>query len=141
MLNLPHPLSSLPAASHARLFAGNICKGSIGTPVLDWGVDIASGGEWGGGRGCTSRSTSSIAPSPRTTRSVPAARLGVCVDSNGRSGLKGIDNNIGNELGGESARSKRGSLRGVMGHLSSQLFVLWWAFKDFNDVSSFQGCS
>ena len=80
-------------------------------PILDWGVDIASGGAWDRGRGCTSRSSSSIAPSPRTTHSVPVAGLGMCVDSHGRSGSKGIDNNIGNELGGELARSKRGSLQ------------------------------
>ena len=44
----------------------------------------------------------------------------MCVDSGGRSGCKGIGSGIGDELGGESARSKRGCLQGVMGQPPSQ---------------------
>ena len=99
-------------------------KASIGTPILDWGVDIVSGDEWGRGWGYTSSSTSSAAPSLCTTHSVPAAVLGVCIDSGSRSGCKGTGNDIGDKLSGESARSKQGSLQGVMGQLSSQCLFL-----------------
>ena len=95
-------------------------KASISTPILDWGVDIVSGDERGRGWGYTSRSTSSAAPSQRTAHSVPAAGLGVCIDSGGRSGCKGTGDDIGDDLSGESARSKRGSLWGETGQQSSQ---------------------
>ena len=105
---------------HRIVCHGMYAKASIGTPILAWSVDIISGDEQGRGWGYTSKSTSSTAPSPHTTHSVPAARLGVCIDSSSRSGCEGTGDDIGDKLSGELARSKRGSLLGVTEQLSSQ---------------------